>query len=204
MCSRCQEALPLSSFAKRARSRDGLQGWCRLCTAETSKSRRERRLEPDDPRHGTTTGYSEYLCRCEPCKAAGMEMRSRRRSTGLPAGDARHGTTNGYSSWGCRCDPCCAAYRAYDRGRRYDLSASQQHDYKSATQCEMCGGGFNEAFYGLKKVVDHCHETGMVRGFIHQGCNLLIALGTQTSDEAIGAFRAANMPHVADYLSSRR
>jgi hypothetical protein len=28
-------------------------------------------------------------------------------------------------------------------------------------------------------VVDHCHETGKVRGLVHQKCNLAIALGNE-------------------------
>lgn len=27
-------------------------------------------LEPDDPRHGTPNGYTNYACRCRECKAA--------------------------------------------------------------------------------------------------------------------------------------
>ena len=29
------------------------------------------RLNADDPRHGTPTGYGNWGCRCEPCRAAG-------------------------------------------------------------------------------------------------------------------------------------
>ncbi len=37
---------------------------------------REQGLAPDDPRHGTTTGYSAYRCRCEPCRQAGRDYRA--------------------------------------------------------------------------------------------------------------------------------
>ena len=32
--------------------------------------RSARELAPDDPRHGTTNGYGNLGCRCEPCTAA--------------------------------------------------------------------------------------------------------------------------------------
>lgn len=32
-------------------------------------------LQPDDPRHGTGNGYTNYGCRCAPCKAANRRYR---------------------------------------------------------------------------------------------------------------------------------
>jgi len=43
VCSRCRRELPLSRFAKRAASRDGLQNYCRQCTAEWAQEHRPRK-----------------------------------------------------------------------------------------------------------------------------------------------------------------
>lgn len=62
---------------------------CKTCKSElqrspeakkTSKARRDRGLpNPEDPRHGTLNGYSNYQCRCENCKAAYLDYRKNRR-----------------------------------------------------------------------------------------------------------------------------
>jgi hypothetical protein len=77
-------------------------------------------LTPDDHRHGSTNGYTNCACRCEPCRAAhAVECRSRqaeRVARGVPA--HLHGTSGGYGNWGCRCDLCRKAWSADDRERR--------------------------------------------------------------------------------------
>lgn len=67
-------------------------------------------LAIDDPRHGTTNGYSHLGCRCDDCRAASNAYRLARRGAGMKADDPRHGTTNGYNNNGCRCDACRAAW----------------------------------------------------------------------------------------------
>lgn len=34
-------------------------------------ARREKKLAPNDPRHGTANGYQNWYCRCDDCSAAG-------------------------------------------------------------------------------------------------------------------------------------
>lgn len=73
-------------------------------------------MTPDDPRHGTASGYTNYGCRCDECRAANTEQKRRwkARQTPLPAGDWRHGT-DGYSNYRCRCDICQEAWRLKTR-----------------------------------------------------------------------------------------
>ena len=67
-------------------------------------------LAPDDPRHGTRTGYQRG-CRCDRCTDAHRVRCAqwRQHVAPLPDGDPRHGTTNGYRNYGCRCGPCTDA-----------------------------------------------------------------------------------------------
>lgn len=48
---------------------------------EHKRNQKERGLAPDDPRHGTLNGYTNYGCRCEPCSIAGTkDQRDRRKA----------------------------------------------------------------------------------------------------------------------------
>src|SRR5262249_12949164 len=50
---------------------------CKKCISESKKRlRMENRLgdNPDDPRHGTTTGRFTYGCECERCKSAAKHV----------------------------------------------------------------------------------------------------------------------------------
>lgn len=68
---------------------------------------------PDDPRHGTLHGYSNYHCYCVPCRKAGREYHNAAHAEkvkkGLAPDDPRHGTPGGYGNYGCRCTPCVDA-----------------------------------------------------------------------------------------------
>lgn len=47
------------------------------------RERTSRGLPPEDPRHGTLNGYSNYGCKCEGCKAAGKAYVRKRRRDGV-------------------------------------------------------------------------------------------------------------------------
>ena len=53
------------------------------------------------------------------------------------------------------------------------MTAENWRDYKTATNCFICGKKFVE---GDKKVRDHCHFTGKYRGCAHDDCNLQFSL----------------------------
>lgn len=80
---------------------------------------------PNDPLHGTPTGYY-YGCRCERCKQAESDYLKKRRKRYLyeleenPI-DPRHGTPYGYNL-GCRCEFC----RRADKLHRYELEKQKR------------------------------------------------------------------------------
>ena len=41
-------------------------------------------LDVDDPRHGTDNGYTNYVCRCDDCRAARLAYRRQLRLKGTP------------------------------------------------------------------------------------------------------------------------
>ena len=73
-----------------------------------------------DTWHGTSGGYSNHKCRCEPCRKAHMVTLAKgraKRHAGRVMRDGRlyhpgvtHGTKNAYGNYGCRCEPCTAAW----------------------------------------------------------------------------------------------
>jgi hypothetical protein len=78
-------------------------------------------LDPDDPRHGTVTGYSNHDCRCASCREAWRVWSAqRRRRRGVPTWaehvaalpKRKHGRRGTYAK-GCRCDECREAERLY-------------------------------------------------------------------------------------------
>ena len=68
-----------------------------------------------------------------------------------------------YSSW---CRKCESIYR---RHRNYNISEEQVNELLSNAQCEICG---RESYL----VIDHCHETGDVRGVLCNNCNTGIGM----------------------------
>jgi hypothetical protein len=78
-------------------------------------------LVPDDPRHGTNSGYVNFRCRCAACVEARKVYRAERRANPNPTARAEkseHGMLSRYTKHGCRCDECRAAATEYARKRR--------------------------------------------------------------------------------------
>ncbi|MFG3579224.1 hypothetical protein [Micromonospora chersina] len=80
-------------------------------------------------RHGTMTGYTTDLCRCEECRAAIREYQRKRRKNRAKQppkrSELKHGTAGRYRK-GCRCEECCEAFLEYGRDyrRRRDFDAA--------------------------------------------------------------------------------
>lgn len=68
--------------------------------------------------------------------------------------------------------------RAKDLLRAYGLSPAEYRRLVATGVCSACG----EPSRG-RMSVDHCHETGRVRGLIHQSCN--VGLGQARDDPEI-------------------
>jgi len=78
---------------------------------------------PDFVQHGSSITYSNWRCRCQPCRAAWAdlirEMQKARKAKGVP--DDLHGRASTYGNWCCRCEPCTAAWTADSRRRKGSL-----------------------------------------------------------------------------------
>jgi len=82
-------------------------------------------MSADD--HGSASTYSNWGCRCTPCKEANRVTHRRvlayLRARRVVAPDSvGHGRASTYTNWGCRCLPCTEAHRVYN----LDLRARQR------------------------------------------------------------------------------
>lgn len=170
-CRKCGRDLPLASFARDRNRRDGLQVHCRECVAEYSATHYRRRREAmgKPVREKVDVPAGSKLCRtCGEVKPHGEWHRNASASDGLST----------------RCKECRAALGREDHLRRsYGLTRAGR-DALIASQ----GGVCCICLSAVPAHVDHCHETGRVRGVLCFSCNA--ALG-QFKDQPEVIRRAA-------------
>lgn len=104
--------------------------------------------------------------RCKEGKEAGQFHRDASRASGLQ----------------CWCKACHKEYRnkpaslarrrLMDTASRYGLAADEVRRLRSLTHCQCCGQRLSED--PQLRHIDHCHETGMVRGMVCRQCNLIM------------------------------
>ncbi|MFD5056637.1 endonuclease VII domain-containing protein [Streptomyces tendae] len=166
-CSRCGETKPRAAFAANRAARDGLQGYCRPCVAEYHQARQLAKGKNVRPRVETPAGHKH--CRsCGETKPHSEWHRNASASDGLSTS----------------CKACRAVKsRAGHLQRHYGLTEAER-DQLIADQ----GGVCCICLAAPAAHVDHCHETGRVRGVLCFSCNA--ALG-QFKDRPDAIRRAA-------------
>jgi len=161
-CTGCERELPLAAFARGENRRDGLQVRCRECVAEYSAAHYRRRREAIGKavREKADVPAGHKRCRtCGEIKPHGQWHRNATASDGLST----------------RCKACRAIQYGITEAERDELIASQ------GGVCCIC-------LAAPPAHVDHCHETGRVRGVLCFSCNA--ALG-QFKDQPDAIRRAA-------------
>ncbi|WP_130339633.1 endonuclease VII domain-containing protein [Streptomyces sp. BK022] len=170
-CGKCERELAPAAFARDRNRGDGLQPYCRECVAKYSASHYRRRREATGKpvRESVDVPSGRKLCRaCGEVKPHSEWHRNASASDGLST----------------RCRSCRAAYGRQDHLKRnYGLSESER-DALIASQ----GGVCCICLSAPPAHVDHCHETGRVRGVLCFSCNA--ALG-QLRDRPDAIRRAA-------------
>ncbi|MFH8978929.1 endonuclease VII domain-containing protein [Streptomyces sp. NPDC017890] len=166
-CSRCKEHKPRAAFARNKAMRDGLQAYCRECAATYHQERQVAKGRGVRPRVDVPEGHK--LCRtCGEIKPHSEWTRNRTASDGLAT----------------LCKSCKAAQgRAGHLKRQYGITEAER-DALIASQ----GGVCCICLAAPAAHVDHCHETGRVRGVLCFSCNA--ALG-QFKDRPDAIRRAA-------------
>ncbi|MEH0442944.1 MULTISPECIES: endonuclease VII domain-containing protein [unclassified Streptomyces] len=166
-CSACQRSRPVGAFASNGSRPDGLQANCRECAAEHYRRRREAQGKTVRVRVPVPRGHK----RCPQCEQVKPHAEWERDKS----------SSDGWSSY-CR---SCRAERnrvSYFQ-RKYGLSPAELDAMVAEQQgiCCICLAAPAEH-------VDHCHNTGRVRGVLCFSCNA--ALG-QFKDRPDAIRRAA-------------
>ncbi|GAA4977252.1 endonuclease VII domain-containing protein [Yinghuangia aomiensis] len=166
-CSRCKEFLTRAAFAANKSLRDGLQSYCRECSAQYYAERRTAKGFAVRPKVAVPPGHK----RCPRCTAIKphSEWHLHRRSAD---GFAAH------------CKACRAVDgRAGHLQRKYGLTEERYQEMLEAQvgRCAIC-------LVARAEHVDHDHETGRVRALLCFNCNA--ALG-QFKDRPDALRRAA-------------
>ncbi|MET9431965.1 endonuclease VII domain-containing protein [Streptomyces sp. NPDC003036] len=152
-CARCGEVKPRTAFAIRRSNIDGLQRECRECAADRHRKRQIALGKNVRPRVQVPEGHQ---C-CQRCGEIKPYSEWHRNAT----------TSDGLST---ACKACRAvAARADYLMRSYGLTEAEREEMVSSQMgiCSIC----------LRRPavhVDHCHETGKVRGVLCFNCNSAI------------------------------
>ncbi|MFF4758042.1 endonuclease VII domain-containing protein [Streptomyces sp. NPDC001292] len=152
-CSRCGEHRPRAAFARNKSMRDGLQAYCRECAAAYHQERQVARGRNVRPRVRLPEGH-KYCRTCDQIKPHSEWSRNRTASDGLAT-----------LRKACK----AAEGRAGHLKRQYGITEAER-DEMVASQMGLC-------VICLKAPavhVDHCHNTGKVRGVLCFNCNSAI------------------------------
>ncbi|MFI9204503.1 endonuclease VII domain-containing protein [Streptomyces sp. NPDC053048] len=149
-CSRCGECKPRAAFASNKSTKDGLQAYCKECSAEYYRVRQESKGRTVRVKVPVPRGHK----RCPQCgKVKPHDEWERNKSS-----------SDGWASY-CR---ECRAERNRDSyfRRKYGLSqvALRELVEQQAGVCVIC-------LAAPAVHVDHDHETGGVRGVLCFSCN---------------------------------
>ncbi|WP_104633872.1 endonuclease VII domain-containing protein [Streptomyces sp. MH60] len=144
-CSRCKDHKPRAAFARNKAMRDGPQAYCRECAAVCHQERQAAKGPDVRPRVEVPEGHK--LCRtCGEIKPHRAWTTNRTASDGLAT----------------LCTSCKAAQgRAGHLKRQYGITAAER-DALIASQGGICC----ICLAAPAAHVDHCHETGRVRGVL--------------------------------------
>lgn len=171
-CRSCERDLPLAAFARNKDRPDGLQVWCRECVAQYSAARYRRRREAEGKTVCEKVDVPEghKLCRaCGEVKPHSEWHRKRSAPDGLAS----------------RCKACRAVLLRQDHlKRKYGLTEAQRDELIAAQ-----GGVCCICLSAPATHVDHCHNTGRVRGVLCFNCNSGLGL---LRDDPDAMYRAAD------------
>ncbi len=154
-CSKCDKEKELKYFSFR-KDTQKYRGACRSC------SKGYKRLL-SDKQEELLKGIDEGVKECGKCKKV----------KDLSEYHADKSTVSGLTSW---CITCKKEYTKDNKenikitraSKIYNISKKEASDLLSLSNCEIC----NKEIEGHSKHIDHCHESGLVRGILCRECNL--------------------------------
>ncbi|MFI1506431.1 endonuclease VII domain-containing protein [Streptomyces sp. NPDC020597] len=149
-CSRCKRHLPRAAFAGNKAMPDGLQAYCRECSAEYYRQRQEAKGKKVREKVAVPPGHK----RCPQCESVKPHAEW----------EVNKSSSDGWSSY---CRECRAERNriSYFK-RKYGLTPKELDALITSQRGVCCICLAAPAAH-----VDHCHETGRVRGVLCFSCN---------------------------------
>lgn len=165
-CTKCLLEKSLNSFHNHMKSKDGLDYWCKDCK------------KAQDISYNFKPNYegSKDCQRCNEHKDKESFYKCKRNPDGLEN----------------RCKKCCQQRsRNNEIKRRYGIN---QSDYEKILKsqdgkCAICEKNNIDSEEVRRLSIDHCHETGKIRGLLCSNCNFAIGL---MEDDPVILKRAIN------------
>lgn len=176
-CPRCKAEMPVEAFSRNKKY--GFNSYCKRCASEASLERYYVR-NPDRPTKSKNIDYANKRRHCLGCGEIKpwQEFNSKAGRGGVPAS---------------KCHPCRAKESREHRQnnldkflkkeltfrlkQKYGMTISDYTTMLSAqdNKCKICLSGSSYKKSGLF-VVDHSHESGVVRGLLCTRCNSALGM----------------------------
>ncbi|MEU9196437.1 endonuclease VII domain-containing protein [Streptomyces hundungensis] len=160
-CSRCKRTLARDTFASNKSMPDGLQAYCRECSAEYYRQRQEAEGRTVRVKVAVPAGHKH----CRGCGEVKPHSEWHRRNS----------APDGLAS---RCKACKASVGPAGHLRRKYGMTEADREIMIAEQQGVCCICLSAAAIH----VDHCHTTGRVRGVLCFNCNTGLGLLGENPD----------------------
>lgn len=154
VCSRCLQGKAVECFAKRSRSKDGRQAWCKECVAKNNRKFLKANPKKRTQYYESAKAKMKHLYATDPKTRETKKRRAKEWKARLPAEERKR------INW--------ESHLRHMYGltiQEYNRLIAERNG-----RCACCNQTCEE-FH-----VDHDHETGEVRGMVCRNCNSGIGL----------------------------
>lgn len=167
-CNGCNTEKPITEFYKRSsRPSSPFQSRCKICMDDYRKKQVKKGLCPNCGKEwaGLTKNCSSCI---ERANTRSKKDRARRKLLGQCYDCEKQAVKNR-----TRCAECLKQLAMKAKMRNYGLTSDEVAIADDKQKCDCCGDEFpNETIGDIReRKIDHCHNTGKIRGTICHSCN---------------------------------